>query len=51
MLNLEIIYSGADSDSLTQKRSYSMNTPTETNWTFSFTAQLYTLSHQKVNWE
>lgn len=50
MLNLKIIYSGTDSDSLTQK-SYSMNSPTETNWTFSFTAQLYTLFHQKVNWE
>ena len=51
MLNLEIIYSGADSDSLTQKRSYSMNSPTETNRTSALLPQLYTLSHQKVNWE
>jgi len=51
MLNIEIIYSGTDSASLTQKRSYSMNSPAKTNWTFSFTAHLYTLCHQEVNWE
>lgn len=51
MLNLEIIYSGTDSDSLTEKKSYTMNSPTETNCTFRFAAQLYIPSHQKVNWK